>query len=223
MNCAADELNGWAEMMGMVEEFTPEAIQDNYDAFVNAHFPPEDFTRAIDNMDVFNCPSDKPHPHRINTERSQEMGGPWEIEAGGYKQSYGINPGVSKTWMNNRLYNGRSGSENGSFDSFEFVDNLHKDSSAQVLCCDGLWTWNTNFSGFYVDDPVVPWNYKSWRSNVVGYFHGNATIANVCFCDGSARSVKWGSKGSGIDSKKTFFWCTLEDKRGQNGGTGSTY
>ncbi len=220
-----DGLNGWAEMMGMVEEFTAEAIQSNYDGFVDHHVPPEDFMKVIDNMDVFMCPSDKPHPHRINYDRSQEMAGViWE--RGGYKQSYGINADcVSKFWdsTNGRYVNGQSGSEEGTFDNFERVDNLHKNSSGQVLCADGLWSWMTNFSGFYVDNPTVPWNYRSWRSNVVGYFHGNATIANVCFCDGSVRSVKWGNKGSGIDSQKTFFWCTLEDKRGQNGGTGSNY
>ncbi len=74
MNCDSDELNGFAEMMGMVEEFTPEAMQGNYNAFVKNHYPPEDFTKAVDNMEIFMCPSDKPHPHRINAERSQGMG-----------------------------------------------------------------------------------------------------------------------------------------------------
>jgi prepilin-type processing-associated H-X9-DG protein len=213
-------------MLAMVEEFTPEAIESNYDAFVENHFPPEDFMKVIDNMDVFICPSDKPHPHRINHDRSVEMYTiVWEQEAGGYKQSYGLNQAVSKrwSWYENKQYNGRSGSEDGSFDNFPFLDHLHKNSSGQVLCADGLWSWMTNFSAFYLDDPTIPWNYKCWVSNVVGYYHGNFTTANVCFCDGSVRSVKWGSNGSGIDSKKTFFWCTLEDRRGHQAGTSTLY
>ncbi len=31
------------------------------------------------------------------------------------------------------------------------------------------------------------------------------------------------NNGSGIDSKNTFFWCTLVDKRGHNGGTNVLY
>jgi prepilin-type N-terminal cleavage/methylation domain-containing protein/prepilin-type processing-associated H-X9-DG protein len=214
-----DALNGWPELLGMVEEFTAEELAANRDAFEAAHFPVEDFTKAVDNMDVFMCPSDNPHPHRINHDRSVGMGS-WELDAGGYKQSYGMNPGCSKTWMNNRVYNGRSFTETG---DLEFVDHFHKNASGQVLCSDGLWTWMTNFSGFYIDNPNASWNFRSWRSNVVGYFHGNATTANVCFCDGSVRSVKWGNRGSGIDSSKTFFWGTREEKEGENGGTGGTY
>ncbi len=127
---------------------------------------------------------------------------------------------MSKAWnpSKNKQDNGRSGLEQPG--KVVFVDGLHKNSSGQVLCSDGLWTWMTNFSGFYVDNPTIPYNYKTWRSNVVGYFHGSATIANVCFGDGSVRSVKWGNKGSGIDSQKTFFWCTQEKKEGE---TDSSY
>ena len=148
MDSAADALNGWPEILGAVEEFTPEAITANYDAFASHGFPPEDFIKAVDNMDVFMCPSDKPHPHRINHDRSVEMGWgiPWEEEARGYKHSYGGNPACRKSPADN----GRSLSESG---PIVVVGNFHKNSSGQVLTIDATWTWVQNFSAYYLDNP----------------------------------------------------------------------
>jgi prepilin-type N-terminal cleavage/methylation domain-containing protein len=213
MDCAPDALNGWPEMLGAVEEFTPEAINANYDAFVNHGFPPEDFIKVVDNMEVFMCPSDKPHPHRINHDRSVEMGGPWEQEAGGYKHSYGGNPACNKS----PLHNGRSLSESG---PLMVIENFHKNASGQVLTIDATWTWVQNFSAYYLDDPTNTWNNPNWWSNCAGYFHGNATTANYSTRDGSVRSARWGNKGNGINLKEAFFWGTRERLDGFRGGTG---
>jgi prepilin-type N-terminal cleavage/methylation domain-containing protein len=210
MDCAPDALNGWPEMLAGVEEFTPEAIKANYDAFVERGFPPEDFTRTTDNIEVFMCPSDKPHPHRINHDRSQEMGGPWEIEAGGYKHSYGGNPACLKSPQ----HNGRSLTESG---PIEVISRFHKNASGQVLAIDGTWTWVQNFSGYYVDDPDYTWNTAGWWNNGTGYFHGNGTTANYLTRDGSVRSARWGTRGSGIDLNEAFFWGTREKLDGFRG------
>ena len=47
---------------------------------------PESFIKAADNIEVFKCPGDKPHPHKMNQDRSDG----WGFDA--YEYSYAIAP-----------------------------------------------------------------------------------------------------------------------------------
>jgi prepilin-type processing-associated H-X9-DG protein len=46
----------------------------------------------------------------------------------------------------------------------------------------------------------------------MGYFHGNFTTANIFYCDGSAKSQRYGTNGNGLDFQKAFFWGASENK-----------
>jgi prepilin-type N-terminal cleavage/methylation domain-containing protein len=192
-----DHLNAWPEMLGLIGRFDPEVLANMEDAFSGAGYPIETFLKATDNMNVFTCPSDKPHPHRINTDRATAWN--FESEAGGYKYSYGIAAAASTGASTDDV-------------TGAVVQRLHKNTSSQVCFSDGVWSWIQNYSGYYVDDPTASWNYRNWYSNCIGYFHGNGKIVNVFCCDGSAKSQKYGSNGSSLDFQKAFFWGASESK-----------
>ena len=192
----SDHLNAWPEMMTAVGRFEPSTLESLKNAFKSAGLSIEMFSKVIDNIDVFKCPSDKPHPHRINTGRATAWN--FESEAKGYKYSYGISYAASL-----------GGSVN---DQDQVTKNLHKNASSQVCFADGVWSWISNFSGTYVDNPNAPFDNPSWYSNCIGYFHGNFTTANVFCCDGSAKSQKYGVNGNGLDFQKAFFWGPKENK-----------
>jgi prepilin-type N-terminal cleavage/methylation domain-containing protein len=193
----ADHLNAWPEMLALVGRFEPQVLASMENAFAGAGYPIEMFTKVVDNIGVFMCPSDKPHPHRINRDRAEAWD--FEGEAGGYKYGYGISYAAS--------LGGSIDDQRG-----ELVQNLHKNASSQVCFADGVWSWIANFSGYYVDDPNAVWNYTAWYSNCMGYFHGNATIANVFCRDGSAKSQKYGTRGNSLNFRKAFIWGVLETK-----------
>jgi len=86
------DLNPWCRMIGMVYPFTPEIIEANRDYLESGGMPPEDFSKTVDSMDIFRCPADHPHPHRINQERSDA----WAFNP--YEYSYTIN--VNVVWKN---------------------------------------------------------------------------------------------------------------------------
>jgi len=152
----------------------------------------DNFIKCIDNIEVFYCPADKPHPHRINREIAG--GAFWRpAQNDGYEHSYALSVAA--------YYGGAGHSE----------VSLAKDSSSQVLAADGTWTFAFNFNATYVDDPSADAADPTWYSNHMGYFHGNASSANVVCRDNSARMIYWGTKGSGINTKEIFFLRPGED------------
>ena len=184
----------------MIGRFSPEVLNSLYDAFTQNGYPPEDFSKVIDNDKVFTCPGDKPHPHRINHDRAVTWN--FESAAGGYKYSYGIAVAAQGP--------GKGGKGMSLTDNGRVVENLHKNASGQILVADGVWPWIRNYSGYYVDNPNSAWNQPAWYSNCIGYFHGNSTTVDVLCCDGSVKSQKWGNKGSGIRPERAFFWGVNE-------------
>ena len=171
------DLNPWCEMISMWGEYTGENIEGNRSGFTALGMPPEDFSKCIDNIDVFKCPSDKPHPHRINIDRAAS----WGLNTFDY--SYTIC--VALATRGNTT--------------------IAKDASAQILSVDGVWTWCQNHTAYYLDDPDCPWNNPTWYSNCVGYFHGNSTRAVVVCRDNSAKTIRWGHQGNSINTDLIYF------------------
>lgn len=181
---AEHSLAGWPEILTMMKAYTPEKVESYRSTLEDFDYPPEMFTKTVDDLNVFMCPSDNPHPHRINLDRAKT----WDYKP--YEYSYGINHTIS-----NGL--GASGPER--------PQKYHKDASAQVLCADGIWAWMCNFRAWYLEDPNCSFDQPFWHSNTVGYFHGKSGIANIGVRDGSVHSVNYGTKGNGIDTQDKFF------------------
>ena len=177
-----NSLAGWPEAMTLERAYTPERIKDRSSYLENTDYPREMFLKTTDNLEAFMCPSDNPHPHRINAERAEA----WPYDQ--YEYSYGINMTVT------------NGENN------EGPPYHDKDSSGQVLILDANWSWTDNFQAYYVDDPNAGFDTSTWRSNTVGYFHGGYRVADVVFCDGSAKPVNYGVGGKKINTRETFFW-----------------
>ena len=180
----------WPEALAMERGCTRENLEAHRQQMTDIDFPPEDFMKAIDNLDTFLCPSDNPHPHRIESERA-------EIVYNGtfpYDYSYGI--AYAACWASSSNCNfflpGRA--------------ELDKDASSQVLHGDGLRYVLWNFRASYVDDPDSPWNYPQASSNTVGFFYGRYQVANLACRDGSIESVNYGEDASGINTNEIFFW-----------------
>jgi prepilin-type N-terminal cleavage/methylation domain-containing protein len=192
-----DHLNSWPEMLALVGRYEPATMASLENAFKSAGYSIGMFSKVIDNIKVFKCPSDKPHPHRINAGRAKA----WDFEsaAGGYKYSYGISYAAS--------LGGSINDQNG-----QVAMTLHKNASSQVCFADGVWSWISNFSGYYLDNPNATFDSPAWYSNCMGYFHGNYTSANVFCCDGSAKSQRYGANGNSLDFQKAFFWGASETK-----------
>jgi hypothetical protein len=171
------DLNPWCEMIAMAGGYTWESIEANRAGLEALNMPPEDFQRCIDNTDVFKCPSDNPHPHRINQDRASA----WGFNTFDYSYTICVALATSGTPI------------------------YAKDASSQILSADGVWTWCQNHSAYYLDDPNSLWNDPSWYCNCIGYFHGNATSAIVVRRDNSVKSLRWGNRGSGISTDDVFF------------------
>ena len=178
------ELSAWPDALTMIEAYTRQNLEDHRSALEGpgVEYPPEAFTRTIDNPEVFMCPADNPHPHRINSEKARGLG----VGNQSFNYSYGINTKVS---------NGVGIK----------TEELHKDTSAQVLSADGLWPWLNNFRAQYVDDPNCQWNQPRYNSNTVGFFHGKWNIASVATRDGSIKAVHYGNNARGINTNEIFF------------------
>ena len=127
------------------------------------------------------CPSDNPHPHRINDARHRG----WDFEI--YKYNYGIS---------NACTNGTNVFRP------QMID---RDASGQVISADSVWSWICNFRAEYVDNPDTPFDSPAWYSNTVGFFHGGWKVANFATRDGAVRAVNYGTKANGIDTKALFF------------------
>ena len=160
----------------------------------------DDFTRCVDNVGVFFCASDKPHPHRINTDRAKDWGFWREAQKDGFEYSYGLAVGAT--------IDGHGGHENddGTWGAYA----VHKNASGQILACDAVWNWVQNFSAEYAVDPNSMFNTGGWWCNCIGYFHGSFTRAVVLCRDGSSRSISY-SKASRTDAMRDeFFWGPRE-------------
>ncbi len=160
----------------------------------------EDYTRCVDSVEVFTCPSDKPHPHRINEDRAKDWRFWRSAQNDGYEHSYGLGVGVSK------LGHGGHENDDGTWGGSTF----HKDASGQILAADGAWNWIQNFSGAYVEDPDSAFGTGGWWCNCIGYFHGNGSRANVLCRDGRSKSVNYKKMTKTGAIKDVFFWGRRE-------------
>ena len=168
------DLNPWCKMIGMVYPYTPEIIEAERDYLEWKGVPPEDFSKTVDSMKIFLCPADHPHPHRINEDRANEMG-----VYNPFEYSYTLNV----------LLRGLI---------------VAKDASSQVLSADGVWTWSYNLSAHYIGEPGYPWNYPSWWSNTVGYFHKDNS-ANFVLRDGHIENHRWDPSEGLPDTEDIYF------------------
>jgi hypothetical protein len=182
------ELASWCEQLVLEEAYTLERIESRREGLIRQQYPPRLFTRTVDNIDVFMCPSDKPHPHFINQERHEA----WSFEA--HKYSYSLNAAVT----NGETNIGRK-------------PHLDKDATAQILSADSTWSWIHNFRAQYLVNPNAGPNTPFWWSNAIGVHHGNKSIANLVMRDGSVRSVKFQRNGDRIDRNEMFFGTRGED------------
>ncbi len=141
----------------------------------------EDFIKCVDSSAIFMCPSDNPHPHRINEERARGWGNWRTAQNDGFEHSYGVGVGLT--------IDGHGGHEkdDGSWGGHTF----HKNVSGQVLAADAVWNWIQNFSAAYVEDPDSTFNTDGWWCNCIGYYHGGRDRANVLCRDGSSKSVNY--------------------------------
>jgi prepilin-type N-terminal cleavage/methylation domain-containing protein len=176
------DLAPWPEMICMVRCFTLDKVEVKRVELKSEGCPPEDFVRAIDNIESFNCPSNKPCLHRINQQRSST----WGCQP--YKYGYGISHFLTEGWF------------------WHPKPIFARDASCQVLSNDGIWSWTVNFSADWLDNPSYGFDHPSGMDNALGYYHGiNGGTANIGMRDGSVRSVKWGSKGNGISTKDVYY------------------
>ena len=183
-----DHLSGWPDVLAMEGEVTLENLEYVFErSYWDFDWNVEDFTKTIDSLEVFMCPSDDPHPHRLNTDRTEA----WDLDT--YEYSYGMSINLSVCLA--------------STSEFEehFPSMLDKDASSQILTADGTFMAVYNFRATYVDEPDCAWNSPYWFSNSVAYRH-NYTSADLVCRDGSLKSVRYGHDGSGIDTNDIFFW-----------------
>ena len=177
----------WPEELAIEKAYSPERLEAKKAALTAQEYPPELFTKTTDNMAIFTCLSDKPHPHRINNERHKG----WGFET--YKYSYGIS---------NACTNGTNVFRP------QMID---RDASGQVIVTDSVWSWLCNFRAEYVDNPQASFDSPAWYSNTIGFFHGGGRVADAATRDGAVRAINYGTKASGIDTKTLFF-----GKRGES-------
>jgi len=79
--------NYWCQALGMVEPVTWENLKLHKDGLERAGYSLKDFQECISDMNVFRCPSDKPHPSKISKDK-------WTVED--YPFSYGITRALSQ-------------------------------------------------------------------------------------------------------------------------------
>ncbi len=181
----------WPEALAMEGACTPEMLENDWQWQLCNHSQPEDFSKTIEGFGAFACPSDNPHPHRMNEERMRE-----EFENGEspYRYSYGFSRAINLIEH---------------VDRFRRPDwlpyDLDKDSSAQILTGDGLYGYLYDFRAGYLENPNAAWNQPYGASNTVGYFHTRYTTADFLCRDGSAKSVYYGIEGNGVDTTRIFF------------------
>ena len=78
--------NYWCQALGMVEPVTRENLILHQAGLEGDDYDIGDFNKYVDNMDVFMCPADNPHPSKISLDK-------WDV---GYPFSYGISGALSQ-------------------------------------------------------------------------------------------------------------------------------
>jgi hypothetical protein len=66
----SSELCPWLDALAMQKAYTAEKLEVKRTYLSQNGWTPEDFTKTIEDDKIFLCPSDLPHPHRINKERA---------------------------------------------------------------------------------------------------------------------------------------------------------
>jgi prepilin-type N-terminal cleavage/methylation domain-containing protein len=183
-------LASWCEALVLEEAFTRERIENRRDRLIVLRYPPELFSKTVDNRGVFMCPSDSPHPHWINQVRGEDWG--FEI----HRYSYALNAAVT---------NGETNTAR--------APRFDKDPSAQILSADSTWSWIHNFRAEYLVNPTAGPNAPYWWSNAIGVHHGSKKIASLVTRDGSVKSVKYRANGKHIDRSKLFFGKRWDDEK----------
>jgi hypothetical protein len=150
----------------------------------------EDFTKTLSDVKIALCPSDSPHPHRLNRERFKYGYGDLNRP---YDYSYGEHR-IACWPVNERYY-----------------FHVYKNTSSQMLLSDSLDFEIANFRARYLEIPDCSWDQPYWYSNTIGYFHSRAQAANIATRDLSVKTVNYGFNGNGIDTNDIFFW-----KRGES-------
>jgi prepilin-type N-terminal cleavage/methylation domain-containing protein len=181
---SGNELNPWCDMIAMERRYTREWVLANRNYLEGARQPPEDFQKVIDNMEIYKCAGDKPHPHRINEGRSRAWNFWKDAENDGFRYSYTLAYAPTKRDA--------------------YGPKINKNPSGQMITSDGLWTWTECFNAHYLDDPNNAWNNPAWFTNTMGYFHGNHTRCMVACRDNSAKAIRWGNNGNAIDTNDVF-------------------
>jgi len=177
--------------------FTPANIEAKRQWLTGQGQPPEHFIKCVDNAGIFKCPSDRPHPHRINEGRARAWNFWRSAQNDGFEHSYGI--GVGACFL---LHEDDQTNAVGS--------GLHKNSSGQIVAADGVWDWIQNFSAAYVTDPNSNFDTGSWANNCMGYFHGGGKRAAVAACDGSATIVQHATVTKAGVVRDVFFYGAKE-------------
>jgi len=188
----ADWVHPWCEALaahglyGDKEYLRSDTFKDDLD-YKNTQYAGDTAEREVsdygakflDGTNVLKCPSDKPHPHRINLEKSRALSN----NTPGYLYSYSICIPAAKG-----------------------LKYFHKNASGQALTCDGFFQWATNFSAAWIDDPNASQSDGGYNCNCVGYFHGKSNAAVFTARDNSTRTIRWTKKdGANIDLHNTFF------------------
>ena len=181
----------WVEAVTMTGHCAPDELESHRYWLSRTGLKPEDFSRTIEGFEAFYCPSDNPHPHRMNVERRLHEFGNGSPP---YEYSYGFNRAVTIIEHVKKR----------NPDDWLPYD-LDKDSSAQILTGDGLFWYLYDFRAGYLENPNAAWNQPHGASNTVGYFHTRYTTADFLCRDGSAKSVYYGIEGNGVDTTRIFF------------------
>jgi hypothetical protein len=155
---SGQDLQPWPDILVMQGGYTSQRLQGMSTILqYNFHLTPEDFIKTVDDDKIFMCPSDRPHPHRINEGRSFAWGFWRSGEEDGYEYSYAIA-------------------------MYTMYGKYHQRADQQVLVPDGLWDFTINLSGAWVTDPNAYFSTPNWYSNTVGYWH-KRNSANFLFRD----------------------------------------
>lgn len=107
-------------------------------------------TSYVDNIDVFLCPDDDPHPSQVTADK----GNSFNFYPFDYSYAMAVEAG---TWKPSPMFEA-------------------EDSSKQVLIADAHWSWMNNFSHEYIYGKPV--NAPTWFSNMVAFRHKKGTAAN---------------------------------------------
>jgi len=71
---SGQDLNPWPEILVMQGRYIPQYLQGMGSFLQQYNLTPEDFIKTVDDDKIFLCPSDHPHPHKINAGRSSSWG-----------------------------------------------------------------------------------------------------------------------------------------------------